>query len=130
MMRHQRHPLKKTDQFNRWLLFIIIMIGMVIDMMIDANLAVARGVFAGALIAYGMQWVFAKLSYRHLRVSGKQMMANMYLGMLVRWVLGIVGFLLTFVLIKPMPVAVFVGFLSMQAVIFLSLYRLGKLTSL
>lgn len=122
----QSQALKRTHRQTTWLLCVFLLLAIVIDMLQGAHMVLARNIAAGALIAYVMQWLFARVSYRYNRES-KAMMTQMYVGMLLRWLVGLAGFALSFMLIKPLLAwAVFVGFVVMQLGISICYARLNR----
>ena len=111
----------------RWVLFGLVLAAILLDKLLSWQGIFAKSLCAGALLGYIMQWIFARLSYRHLRPKAAQATSDMYMAMMARWGVGIVGFILIFLLIKPiMGWAVFLGWGLMQLVIVGSLIYFGK----
>lgn len=123
----------KFHKIGIWALLVIILGAVIVDRVFVYHLQLAKALVAGALLSYIMQSVFTVIAHRwryynkgRVRASS-QMMNDMYLAVLAKWGVGIVGFLFIFIALKGIVLwAVFVGFLLMQVVIALFLYHLGK----
>lgn len=92
----------------------------------DIRWLIAKGFVAGAFLAFIGQALFTYLSYRTVGVRyAKQIMLNTYIGLMVKWLVGILGFALIFLKLVPISVpSVFFGFILMQVCQFLSLMRI------
>lgn len=111
-----------AQKFQRWALLVIVVGGVFFAKL--ANFGLGKGLVFGALVAFLMQWVFTKISFWHARPHPKQMMTDMYLAMLARFLVGVTGFLLAFAWLKLSGLGVVLGFLLMQSAIFFSLYKI------
>lgn len=111
-----------AQKTQRWALLVVAVVGVLVAKL--AHFAIGKGIVWGAMVAFLMQWAFTKLSFLHTRPHPKQMMNDMYMAMLARWGVGIVGFLLAFAWLKLSGLGVIVGFLAMQGAIFVSLYKI------
>lgn len=117
----RRQAVLKAQKSQRWGLLGLAILGIVMAKMVTPSLG--QGLVFGALVAFLMQWVFTIVCFWHTRPHPKQMMNDMYLAMLARWGVGIVGFLVAFAFLKLSGVGIFVGFLAMQAIIIATLYK-------
>lgn len=128
-----RQHIAKFQKFLNWLLFGVVIVAILIDSLLGYRLYFAKGLILGALVGYLMQSVFTFINYSKIHhnqgaaKAGTQMMASMYLAILAKWAIGLLGFGLIFVFVKEMMVAaVFVGLMIMQLGIGVGLYQLGK----
>ncbi len=122
----QIHKLKTTLRLLSWVLFGVIMFAIGVDMVLAKQGALARATSLGACLGFVMHAVFGLLSHRRRRPKANQMLGDMWLGLLGKWTVAIVGFVVIFGYIKVgLPMFVFVGFIIMQLAITVSLYRLG-----
>lgn len=124
---HKQLVINAKKKKQRWLLFVVIILAILIDVLISGKLVVAKSASLGAVIAYAMQFVFTAVSYRRdERLIGKHrynaLMSDMYLAVIAKWLFAIVCFVLVFVFVKPMHfLAFFVGLIVMQLLIMIAL---------
>lgn len=118
-----RHTaLRHAQKSQRWGLFGIAIIGVVLAQC--GQLALAKGLTFGALVAFLMQFIFAFFSFRRVRPHPKQMINDMYVAMLTRFGVGVLGFLVAFAVLKLNGLGVVAGFLAMWGWIVLSLAKI------
>ena len=88
-----------------WILFILIIIGWVVDVTwLDSGLIVAKSTAIGALLSFATQAVFANF-----------IVSQLYRGQMVKWLLTVFGFALIFITVQPLSApALFIGFMVMQ----------------
>lgn len=118
----RRLTVLSAQKKQRWALFYVVMVGVLIAKLV--HFGVGKGIIWGALVAFVMQWAFTIISFMRIRPHPKQMMNDMYLAMLVRWVIGIIGFVVAFLWLKLHGFGVIFGFLLMQGFIFFSLSKI------
>ncbi|MDO4223583.1 MAG: ATP synthase subunit I [Acinetobacter sp.] len=92
--------------------------------------AVAINATSGAIVAWLASCYFAWQSFRVAGASAsKQMLANMYKGMIGKFVIVVVGFILILTSVKPLlGVALFCGFILIQSVSWFAPYVLAKMS--
>lgn len=115
----------RSQQRQLWAVFGIVLLAFALDVAVDGDALIAKGALAGSLIAYVGQSVFAYLGFRTTSIrASRQMVQQMYQAQMLKWLITIAGFALVFWLAKPISIAaVFVGYLLMQLVNALSLWR-------
>lgn len=136
-----RPPLVAFIKKMFWLFFLMIVLAIGVDMILGYQQRLARGVALGAGLSFVVQSVFTYLSYYGLSYhrhhihqgrlidtrSGSQMLSDMTLALIAKWVVAGVGFVVIFNLPYPMLVsAVFVGFVLMQGLIALLLAKVKQ----
>lgn len=118
----RRQAVLKAQKSQRWGLLALAVAGVIVAKLVALSLG--KGLVFGALVAFLMQWVFTVVSFWHTRPHPKQMMNDMYLAMLARFLVGVVGFLVAFAVLKLNGAGVVVGFLIMQSIIVATLYKI------
>lgn len=118
----RRQAVLKAQKSQRWGLLALAVVGVIVAKLVA--LPLGKGLVFGALVAFLMQWVFTVVSFWHTRPHPKQMMNDMYLAMLARFLVGVVGFLVAFAVLKLNGAGVVVGFLIMQSIIVATLYKI------
>lgn len=118
----RRQAVLKAQKSQRWGLLALAVVGVIVAKLVALSLG--KGLVFGALVAFLMQWVFTVVSFWHTRPHPKQMMNDMYLAMLARFLVGVVGFLVAFAVLKLNGAGVVVGFLIMQSIIVATLYKI------
>lgn len=116
-----RLAIQKSQKVQRLALFVIAVASLGVAWLVGFGLA--KGLIFGAMIAFFMQSAFTFLSFWRARPHPKTMMNDMYLAMMVRWGIGMLGFVVAFGWLKLNGLGVVLGFLSMQAFIFVSLHN-------
>ena len=95
-----------------WLALILIVLGVVADVMMSAGWLIAKGICAGVVLAYVMQFVSTKLSF--IKGGAAKMTMGIYMAEMIKWGLALVGFSLIFKFAKPISTAaVLAGFIVM-----------------
>ncbi|CAN6961793.1 ATP synthase subunit I [Psychrobacter okhotskensis] len=100
-----------------WILFILIIIGWVVDVTwLDSGLIVAKSTAIGALLSFATQAVFAGFIFWYTGYRARRhIVSQLYRGQMVKWLLTVCGFALIFITIQPLSApALFVGFMVMQ----------------
>lgn len=127
------HAIYKFTRWAGWVAVGFLVLGLFLDYILAYQMRFAKGFALGVGLSYGMYSVFTYLNYRQNyhnqngKNAGTQMMSAMYMAILTKWMLGILGFALIFVFFKQvMTVAVFLGFIAMQLAVGIGLYRLGR----
>lgn len=118
----RRQAVLKAQKSQRWGLLALAVVGVIVAKLVALSLG--KGLVFGALVAFLMQWVFTVVSFWHTRPHPKQMMNDMYLAMLARFLVGVVGFLVAFAVLKLNGAGVVIGFLIMQSIIVATLYKI------
>lgn len=118
----RRQAVLRAQKSQRWGLLALAVVGVIVAKLVALSLG--KGLVFGALVAFLMQWVFTVVSFWHTRPHPKQMMNDMYLAMLARFLVGVVGFLVAFAVLKLNGAGVVVGFLIMQSIIVATLYKI------
>ncbi|WP_294034460.1 ATP synthase subunit I [uncultured Moraxella sp.] len=118
-------PAKRTHQtliFQRqrrqsYAVLGVIVIGIIISLVMgDTQHTIAKGMAMGSIVAYIAQSAFTYIAYhttgaRHAR----QIMLNMYLGQMTKWLITLVGLALTFIYLPTAnEIAVIIGYLLMM----------------
>lgn len=106
---------------QRWAMLIIAFLGVLLAK--GGYPPIGKGLVWGALVAFAMQWVFFVISFLRVRPHPKQAVNDMYLAMIARWGVGLVGFLLAFAWLKLNGLGVMLGFVLMQLAIVVTLYK-------
>lgn len=119
-----------------WWLFLLVVLGLCLDVALGYRQSLARGLALGAVLAFFAQSIFTLLSQRGKRShQGKQidtrpakvMLSDMTQGLIGKWVVVVLGFALIFnlpyVIFAP---AVFVGFVLMQVGVVVLLWQHKK----
>ncbi|WP_432480966.1 hypothetical protein [Moraxella sp. ZY200743] len=86
-----------------------------------------KSLLCGALLHFLAQYVFTFVAYRltGARVR-QQIMLNMYLGQMLKWLVVMLGFAFIFIYLKPiLAMLVIAGYVIMQLVYTLSMWRLA-----
>lgn len=122
---HQ-NSIRTAYRHKTWGLFIIIVIAIMIDAVFGYQGQVAQAVAIGATLNFIMQASFMWFGYQKPRHNGSQIMLDMTLAVIVKWIIAIVGFAYIFKATTLLAPAVFAGFLIMQGCILISLFRLGR----
>lgn len=108
-----------------WLLLVIIMSASIVDITLQiSNFATSKNILAGGLLAWFGQFIFTKIS---LKKSGyrfrRQIVNNLYLAQLLKWLITLIGFAIIFLYLKPLkPLWVFIGFFILQLGHIIGLY--------
>ncbi|MGM8939446.1 ATP synthase subunit I [Psychrobacter glaciei] len=100
-----------------WILFILIIIGWVVDVTwLDSGLIVAKSTAIGALLSFATQVVFANFIFWHTGYRARRhIVSQLYRGQMVKWLLTVFGFALIFITVQPLSApALFIGFMVMQ----------------
>lgn len=86
-----------------------------------------KSVLCGALLHFLAQCLFTFVAYRLTGAKARQqIMLNMYLGQMLKWLLTILGFAFIFIYLKPiLALLVIVGYVIMQVVHTISMWRLA-----
>lgn len=80
----------------------------------------------GAALHYTMSGVFTYVSFRHSKTGG-QALGYMALALMLKWIIGIVGFLCLFAFLpRSFAPAALLGFVAMQCASFVALWRFGQ----
>lgn len=115
-------------QFRQlWVLLALAVFGVIGSLvMADTQWMIAKGVTAGAVLAFVAQSAFTVVAYHTVGARhAKQIMLNTYLGMLIKWLISIAGFAFIFLVLTPIhTLAVIVGFILMQVSQAMGLMRL------
>lgn len=121
-----KHIIIKACKIQSWLLFVIIIAAIIVDIVANYQLIVAKSWAMGAVLAYLVQGIFVFISLRRDRLlTGKHryhaLMMDMYLAVVAKWLFAIICFGLIFVFVRPMNFLAFlVGFITMQLSVALS----------
>lgn len=116
---HKR-AIRAATKKQSWLLLLLIVTAVVIDVLLQRQLVMAKSVAIGACLSYAMQMVFTAVSYRRdERLRGQHrhhlFMQDVYVAALTKWMVGIVGFSAVFIFFKSLNfLAFFIGFIAMQ----------------
>ncbi|WP_352287722.1 ATP synthase subunit I [Psychrobacter sp. GW64-MNA-CIBAN-0177] len=100
-----------------WILFILIIIGWVVDVTwLDSGLIVAKSTAIGALLSFATQAVFAGFIFWYTGYRARQhIVSQLYRGQMSKWLLTVFGFALIFITVQPLSApALFIGFMVMQ----------------
>lgn len=76
---------------------------------------ITKSLLAGAILYFFAQSVFTVMAFRTTGAkAGKQIMLNMYLGQMLKWLMTLVGFALIFIYLKPVIAPwVIIGYIIM-----------------
>lgn len=99
---------------------------MIYDMTQGAGFIATKSVFVGALLHFLAQSVFTFFAYRAEGTRARQqIMLNMYLGQMLKWLISLLGFALIFIYQQPITAAlVIIGYFIMQLYHIISMWRL------
>ncbi|MDO5651170.1 MAG: ATP synthase subunit I [Moraxella sp.] len=119
-------PIAHVQRLLLRTLFVIVMVAIGADWLLAKGLLLAKGVSAGAFLAYMLNFVFIKLASK-ARSRANEMLLAIYAGEIAKWVIAFVGFAIIFKFAKPISGAgVFVGFIVMQIVAMIGLFLSDK----
>lgn len=127
-------PAKRTHQteiYQRqrrqsYAVLMIILIAIVVSIGTrDSQFAIAKGATMGSVVAYLAQCAFTYIAYRTTGSRhARQIMLNMYLGQMIKWLITLLGLALTFIGLPTVnTVAVIIGYLTMLLVHTVVMYR-------
>lgn len=130
----QRLKLRRQARIRSGILLVIIIVACFVDFIFLsrdtnggslANLTIARSVAVGALLNWIAQTVFTSFVFRYTGAQARHnIVGQLYLGQIVKWVIVIVGFSIIFMTIKPLSAAaVITGFILMQIGHFITLWQ-------
>ncbi len=118
-----KHTIRTAAKKQSWLLLLLIVSAMLVDGVLQSQWRVAQSVALGAVLSYAMQLIFTWISYRRdERLRGKYrhqlFMQDVYVAVLTKWLVGIVGFSFVFIFFKSLNfLAFFIGLIAMQFLI-------------
>lgn len=95
----------------------VIVIGVITSLVMgDAQYAIAKGMAMGSIVAYIAQSAFTYIAYHTTGARyARQIMLNMYLGQMAKWLITLVGLALTFIYLPTAnAIAVIIGYLLMM----------------
>lgn len=118
-------PAKRTqsDQVARaikgqlWVLFFLIMLGLLVDYLwLDTQSVVAKSLAIGALLSFITQAIFAWFVFHRTGFQARRYIVHqLYRGQMIKWALTLSGFIIIFINIRPLSApALFTGFMLMQ----------------
>lgn len=109
-----------------WGVFLLTIITALYDVSWNANFLTTKSIFVGSLLQFTAQSAFTYIAYRYTAPSfPQQIMRNMYLGQIIKWLIVLFGFAIIFVLLKPIiALWVFVGYVIMQIIHGFGMWRL------
>lgn len=122
---HQ-NSIRTAYRRKTWGLFIMIVTAIALDALFGCQGRVAQAIAVGAVLNFIMQVAFMWFGYQKPRHNSNQIMSDMALAVIMKWVIAIVGFAYIFKATTLLAPAVFAGFLIMQGWILISLFRLGR----
>ncbi|MBD7947230.1 ATP synthase subunit I [Psychrobacter communis] len=118
--RTQRDKIAIYLKRQAWILFILIVLGWIVDVTWLGNngntLVIAKSNAIGALLSFAIQAVFAGFIFWYTGYRARRhIVSQLYRGQMVKWLLTVCGFALIFITIQPLSApALFVGFMVMQ----------------
>lgn len=97
-------------------LLLITLIVAIYDSVQGLQFVATKSVFAGALLQFVAQSIFTYFAYRKTGAgASQQIMLNMYLGQIIKWLFSLMGFALIFIYLHPIGAGlVIVGYFAMQ----------------
>lgn len=118
---------KQSLRYQSWWLFVLVLIVIFVDnFVLQTNMAWAKNFICGAVLNFGGQYAMARISFRQKgAIARKDTVNQLYLAEACRWVISIVGFIIIFLLLKPLlaPI-VFFGYVIVQISNIFFLWRL------
>ncbi len=125
--RSQFAKIKQSLRYQSWWLFVLVILVIIFDKLwLQSNLAWAKNFICGAVLNFISQYVLTKISFRHQGYLARKHTVNqLYLAEVCRWLISIVGFIIIFLLLKPLlaPI-VFLGYIIVQISHIFFLWRL------
>lgn len=124
--RTQKKQIYTAQARQIWLVLLLTGLGVVYDITQGAGFIATKSVFVGALLHFLAQSVFTFFAYRAEGTRARQqIMLNMYLGQMLKWLISLLGFALIFIYQQPITAAlVIIGYFIMQLCHIISMWRL------
>ncbi len=126
----KRSQFAKINQsliYQSWWLFVLVIVVVMLDnFWLQTNMSWAKNFISGAVLNFVSQYAMAKISFRHQDYLARKHTVNQfYLAEVCRWIITIVGFIIIFLLLKPLlaPI-VFFGYIVLQVSNIFFLWRL------
>lgn len=126
--RDGKNKVMQAMQREKWVLLWLVLGVSLLNVAINyQQLTMAKSFVLGAVLSYLSQLVFAMIVFKyHSGRAGRQIVNHLYLGVMVKWLISLSGFAAVFIFIKPLsPLAVFAGYLLMQAVHVYVMWRIS-----
>ncbi len=115
--RSQFLKIKQSLRYQSWCLFALVLIVIFVDnFLLQTNMVWTKNFICGAMLNFGGQYAMAKISFRQKgAIACKHTVNQLYLAEVCRWLITIVGFIIIFLLLKPLLVPiVFLGYMILQ----------------
>lgn len=114
--RHQRTDILKQQKKSLVWLMLLILLAILLDFGFFAGqMRFAKSLTCGILLAYLSNVLFAWYAYKETRARFRQQIVhNMYLGQMLKWLVVIAGFALIFAKLTTIAWAVVLGYALMQ----------------
>ncbi len=126
--RSQFAKINQSLRYQSWWLFVLVLLVIIFDKLWlqSTDLAWAKNFISGAVLNFVGQYAMAKISFRQKGVIARKDTVNqLYLAETCRWLIIIIGFIVIFLLLKPLlaPI-VFLGYIILQMSNIFFLWRL------
>ena len=112
-----QYMFKRLLSHISWLLLGMILIASVLDSVFwHSHYVISKSIAIGALLNGLTHLLFAWAVFRQTGSQARRhIVNNLYLGQMLKWVVTLVGFVLIFILVKPLSaIGLFFGFIMMQ----------------
>lgn len=121
--RDRQAAIYQKQKHQIWLVLGLVLLAISLDNWVfySPDLEIAKSFCAGLFLAYLGQSLFTWFAYKKTGSrAGRQIMLNVYLGQVVKWIITLIGFALIFLKLQPMHApSVFFGYIIVQVFHFL-----------
>ncbi len=120
--------INQSLRYQSWWLFVLVLLVIIFDKLWlqSTDLAWAKNFISGAVLNFVGLYVMAKISFwQKGAIARKHTVNQLYLAEVCRWLISIVGFIIIFLLLKPLLAhIVFLGYIIIQFSNIFFLWRL------